>query len=255
MTEQSQHQIPATPVDEISPPPVPRAVTSLINKRAWTEPSVRVWWLASIAVLAVFAFYAGDRLWDRAIVGRLIREGTVVQATMVGNAVKAIHGQLFLPGDIIYMQFDWDGQERRDLGPIHRQMAVGEKVTIHVDRNDPGVWTDLTDTETLLATMFVGFLFLPAAPILFVVARFKQRALLAQWINGEAAAAVVHERKQTPIAPLSYAIRCSLRDQRDKRLFTVYIPQSTGKNLDQGSTIWVVTSYRQSRSVAAMWFE
>ncbi len=205
-------------------------------------------------VVIVFLFYVGDRLWDREIERRLIRDGVSIQAKMVGNGNKAIHGQTFVPGDIINVEFDWKGQDIRQPGPLHHPAAVGEVITIHVDPNDPAVWTDLSETEPLLASMFVGFLFLPVAPIVFFLAWLKQKTVRAQWENGEAMVAVVDERRQTPVAPLCYAIRCSFRDQRDKRLFTVYVPP-VGKLLEPGSEIWVIGSFRQARPVAAMWFE
>jgi hypothetical protein len=237
----------------MTPAAVPRALTPRIARRAWTEPSVRVWWLLALAVLLVFAFYVADRLWDREIERRLIRDGAVVHAKLMGNSAKAIHGQTFSPGDIIQVRFDWNGQEVQPSGPIHSTAAVDEMVTIHVDRDDPQVWTDLTQIEPMLTSLFVGLLFLPVAPIVFAVAWTKQRAIQKQWQNGQAVEAIVHDRKQTPVAPMSYAVRCSLHNQRDKRLFTVYVPQGIA-NLEDGSTIWVITDSKQTRPVAALWF-
>ncbi len=249
----------STPTPEFTvgaapPPPVPRVVTPHVSRRAWTEPSVRVWWLIALSIFIVFLVYVVDRLWEREIDRRLIRDGAVVQAKMMGTADKYITGQKFSPGDIVNVQFSYNGQDFNVPGPIHDTMAVGQMFPIHVDKESPAVWTDLNDTAPLLASMFVGFLFLPFAPLALAVAIIKQRALKSQWETGEPAAAIVQDRRQTPVAPLSYAIRCSLRDHRNKQLFTVYVP-SSGATLEPENVIWVINSNLQSRPVAAMWFE
>jgi hypothetical protein len=228
-------------------------LTAAVKQRAWIEPSVRLWWLLALGTVAVFLAFTGDRVWERQTESRLIHHGTMLQAVVLGNSAKNIHGQTFSPGDIVSVQFNFNGQETTATGPIHQSVAVSNQIQIHVDPNDSAIWTDLTQVTPLPALLFVGMMFLPMLPVVLALGWIRWRKIDQLWMKGEAVVAVVRERKQTPIAPLSYAIHCNLRNSKDKRIFTVYVP-STGLALEKGSLLWVLV-YGRSRPVAAMWFQ
>jgi hypothetical protein len=63
----------------------------------------------------------------------------------------------------------------------------------------------------------------------------------------------VSKRRQTPIAPRSYAVHCSLADRSDKRLFVVYVPAAAGR-FNKGDLLWILLARGGSRTAAAIWF-
>ena len=241
--------------DATHPPPnPPRPLTPAAARWAWTEPAVRLWWLMALAVLAMILGYAADRLWARHVENRLIADGVPVAAKVLNTPVHATPGQTADAGDPVAVSFPWQGQPTRASGSLTRSSLIGNTIPIHVDSADPTNWTDQTEPTPLDHALFVGLLLLPIAPALAAVAAVRRRSVLRTWRLGTAALAVVADRRQVPIAPLSYAVRCSLRDGGDRRLRTVYVP-SAGRTLTKGDALWLVVPPRRGRPLAAMWFE
>jgi hypothetical protein len=129
---------------------------------------------------------------------------------------------------------------------------TGDTITLHVDPKDPTRWTDRSEPTPLLASLIVGLIALPIVPLLAVFGILQQRGFQRTWQKGTAALAVVHERKQSPIAPMSYALRCSMQDLRTRELFTVYVPR-IGNGLEKGDVIWVITASKKGNALAALW--
>jgi hypothetical protein len=95
-------------------------------------------------------------------------------------------------------------------------------------------------------------LVLPLVPVVVVVGYMQARKLLNTWQSGSAVPAVIFDRKQSPIAPMSYAVRCSLANSRNKELFTVFVPRH-GYGLEKGDMIWVITPLKKGRPLAVLW--
>ncbi len=231
----------------------PRPLTPLAARRAWTEPTVRLWWLMALAVLLMILCYAADRLWARHVENRLIATGLPVQARVISTGLHATPGQTADVGDPAAVGIQWHGQPTRLQGSLTRPSFIGATIPIHVDPSDPTVWTDQAEATPLAHALFVGLLLLPIVPVLLGIAALKRRGVARAWQLGVARAAVVVARHQTPIAPLSYALRCRWRDG-ERRLFTVHVPRA-GRSLAKGDELWVIVPQGRGRPVAAMWFE
>ena len=243
------------PTDPNHPPPpvVPRPLTPLATWRAWTEPSVRLWWLLALAVIVAIGVYAADRLWARHAENQLISAGVAVRATVRGTPNHQTAGQTADADDEATVSFYWHGQPQAVSGTLTRSTTVGATIPIHVDPADPTRWTDQVEATPLLDALFVGLLLLPIVPVLAAVAAVRRRAVVRTWRLGRAAVAVVSDRRQVPIAPMSYAVRCSLREGPDRRIRTVYVPRA-GRTLVEGDELAVILPPRRGRPVAAMWF-
>jgi hypothetical protein len=238
-------------------------LTPLVRRRGWTEPSIRVWWLLAIVLLGLILIYALDNLWSWGTESHLIRQGTVVQATVVEANINAanplsIHGENVEPDAELRLKFDWHGKPVQVVGQLDgrtERIAIGQIVPIRVDPNNPSRWTYRAEPASLAQSLFIGLALLPILPLLIIVAAIKRKKLLRIWQQGEAVVGIVADRRQTPIAPRTYAIRCSLRDHRDKRLHTVYVPRG-GTTLNPGDPIWLlIPRQRGAKAVAAAWFE
>src|SRR2546423_15682013 len=92
------------------PPAAPRPMTPLARRRAWTEPTVRVWWLIALGILLLIAAYVADRAWAWRGRNKLITDGTPVTAKIVeanGQAGSPLEG---VPGSPVPTGFAWQGQ-------------------------------------------------------------------------------------------------------------------------------------------------
>jgi hypothetical protein len=72
------------------------------------------------------------------------------------------------------------------------------------------------------------------------------------WQSGSAMVGVVFDRKQSPIAPLAYAIRFSLQGGNDKKLYSVFVPK-VGYGLSRGDLIWVIMPGKRGLPLAGLW--
>ena len=76
---------------------------------------------------------------------------------------------------------------------------------------------------------------LPVIVACVLVAALIRRRLLRLWQREPARLAVVVDSRPTALAPLSRAVRCTLRDGHPRQAVTVFIPQSGG-NAPDGRT-------------------
>jgi hypothetical protein len=141
---------------------------------------------------------------------------------------------------------------RSSTGMMHTASAVGARVNLHYDPANPLVWTDQIAPPGWIETVFGVIFILPVALLFGLVAWWQTARIGKTWQTAPAYVAVVADRKQTPVAPLSWAVRCSLRDGNDRRLFVVHVPRGR-IDLSPGSEIWVLVPKR-GKAVATGWF-
>jgi hypothetical protein len=202
----------------------PRAITPLIKRRVWLEPSVRRWWLLGILILLMFGAYAGHCLWDRHMEGNLIRNGVTLTATIIQADYKVGHMPLS-PVDMVKLELPFPDQADTATGHLSSNNYLQGTVVVHVDPADHSHWTDRTTPTPLLDSLLLGLLGLPIIPVMLALGYRESRALLHTWKNGSVIPAVIFDRKHSPIAPMSCRLRCNLINSRQKLLFTVYVPQ------------------------------
>jgi hypothetical protein len=247
---------PVLPTQELppsaAPPNPPRPPTPMTRRLAWLEPRVRRWWLAAILVLIMFGGFAGDRLWARQVEYRLIHSGLTVQAKIVG-AENKINNQPVGAGDMVRLQLTLpDKTEEDQTGPLSQPAIVGNFITVHLDPADHSRWTDRSEATPLLDSLLIGLFALPLIPLLLWISYRQMLLLMRTWRNGSPAVAVVFDRRHSPIAPMSYTLRCSLQNHKRKDLFTVYVPR-IAYGLEKGDLIWVILPPKKGYIIAALW--
>lgn len=233
-------------------------MTPLASRRCWTEPTVRLWWLLGTLILGMILVYSADRLWSWTDENRLIEHGDLVSAKVVEANGLTISHQALPPNSPVKLEFDWHGQSQVVSGFLEDRatsdyIIVGNSVNIRVDPNDVNNWTFRSQITGIGETLFVTWILLPIPPLLLALAMQKRNRLRKLWHSSPALLAVVSARKQTPIAPRSSALQCSLQDRSDKRLFVVYVPAEAGR-LNKGDLLWVLIKRGQGRPAAASWF-
>jgi hypothetical protein len=241
MTQQQSNESGAG-VPALSPPP--RNVTPRARRRAWAEPRVRFWWLASAALLLVAGYFAitqGSRWAEQS---RLVRQGEHVTATIV--EVEGIARQGFrspTPADVV-VEFTLGEATHRVPGRIEPQEAEAvmtqQTLAVSVDRRDPSRWVARTVAPALGRELLAVWLLLPPGILLALGAWLAWRSVLATWRDGQPLAALVVDVGQSAVAPLSRAVRCTPRDGRDSRILTVYLPQRHAAGLQPGDPLWLI---------------
>ncbi len=206
----------------------------------------------ALLTLLMFGAFAGDRLYARQSEIELISHGAAVTATITYAENKQNH-QPFTSSDKCALTVNWPGNPET-LSDVYLTNGgtTGATIMLHVDKTDHTRWTDRSEATPLLDSLFVGLLALPVLPVLLLLGMREMLSLRKLWQNGSAALAIVSDRRQSPIAPQSYAVRCSLREARRRDLFTVYVPR-VGSGLQKGDVIWVITSAKKGQPLAALW--
>jgi hypothetical protein len=211
---------------------------------------VRFWWaVAAALVLGMGYLLVMETLdWSREV--RLVKEGAVVQA-VVYEAGQTVKNRPVPPTGNVDLTYTYEGKQYKVTGELAERPAgtlmSASTIPLRVDPGDPRVWTNRTVPPSLWGKMLGPLLLLPAALLAVVVAVVARGRVAKLWRTGEARQAVVVETKQTPLAPLSQAVRCAIVGG-DKRLITVYVPQRGGR-VKKGDVIWVVA--QGARAVAA----
>ena len=208
----------------------------------------------SILVLLMVSLFVADRLWERQKENELIKNGATVLAKIVAGENK-INNMPVGPTDAVRLVVHWpEGDEELPTSYLTGGGLVGGDVTLHVDRGDHTRWTDRAVPTPLLDSLFVGLLALPVVGLFIVIAVVHRRKLEQIWKTGRMTPAVIFDRKQSPIAPMSYAIRFSQQNHPDKQLFTAYVPRAA-TGLEKGDLIWVIFPIKKGKPLAALWMQ
>jgi hypothetical protein len=240
-----------------APPPAPRAITQRVSMRSWIDPRPRFWLIVAGFLLAIFVYFSIARVLEWRQEADLIRHGTLVTAT-VGVEGVSRSNYVIPAGTPVQLSFTVNGQAQQVSGLLEGQpglVATGKTVQIRIDPNDPTRWTDLSEPTPLIGDLIGPLLILPIVPIALVLAWLKRKKLLAAWTSGHAEAAVVDDRHQSALAPMSHVVSCSFRDLPDKRIILVYLPRAFAK-IQPGDVIWLLTSPKKGGpAIAAAWLE
>jgi len=235
--------------DEPAKPP--RALTAQARRAIFTEPRVRQWWMLAVAVLVLFAVYTVERVLVRNDEVKLIRDGMIVTARLA-SAENRNKDQMTTPTDQVHLMLNLPTGVEEVTGYLTKQSLVGHDVSVRVDPGDHTRWTDRTEATPLLESLLVGIMVSPLVPVLFIMAYLKLRNMQKVWQTGTAQIAVISDRRQSPIAPMSYSLRCSLQNGNDKKLFDVFVPKA-GKDLAEGGLIWVIVPVKKGSPLAGLW--
>jgi hypothetical protein len=199
----------------------------------------------------MFGAYAVDCLWARHVESQLIHNGTTLVAKIVA-AENKVGTMPLSPVDLVKLEIPFPDQSENAMGHLSGKNYLGGTVVVHVDPADHSRWTDRATPTPLLDSLLLGLLGLPVIPVMLALAYREARGMLQTWKNGSAVAAAIFDRKHSPIAPMSYRLRCNLINHRQKVLFTVYVPQARA-GLEKGDQIWVIAPQKKGRYLAALW--
>ncbi len=240
------------------PAPPPRELTRRAKSRAWNEPVIRFWWLASLVLLLFSIYFAIQQTLVWLEERQLIREGDRVTAIVRAAGRETITGKRVAPSNPAKLRFTYKEKEREVTGLLAGRkdyIVLGDPVELRIDPDHPEVWTARTEPGNLAQQLLGALLILPAAVIALTVSVWLRRRVLNIWRNGSPRAALVVDSRQTALAPLSRAVRCAYRDPGEKRLITVYVPVRAA-SLERGDPLWLVArDDRPLRALPAMLYE
>ena len=223
------------------PAPPPRPLTSTANRRSWTDPLVRFWILATAVLLGIGGWFVTQQFMASRSEQWLISHGASVNAVLIEANGDSRTGKQSPPGTPCTLKFDWQGQTINAYGILSSNEYVtnGQSTVLHVDPNDPTVWTDRRYPEPLGQRVIAGAVVIPAALIALAAALMLRRRLLAIWRDAEAALFSVIDTRHTALAPLSHTVRCVSAIGRDPTIVTVYLPNRFPRP-QPGEVLWLI---------------
>lgn len=209
------------------------------------EPRVRLWWLAALCVAVIAAILAIQTAIHVSNAGSLIRAGQQVQARLdkVDNVAREGFRVAASEQPKVEMTVTLpDGQTRQISGVLRHQKGLlepGKTVMLRIDRADPSRWSDAMSPPPLMPELLPHMGLGVLAVVLAVVAILARRGVLSVWRNGELHPGLVVETAQSGLAPLSRVVRFTLRDTRDRRVYSASVPLRL--NPQPGQAFWIVS--------------
>jgi Protein of unknown function (DUF3592) len=244
-----------------APPSPPRPITRVVARRTWAEPVVRFWIVATLVLVAIAAWFLAEQIVSFRSEKQLIATGTVVQATVIDADGDSRVDRQFPVHTPCELKFDWGKDQTINVSgtlasiPSNGYFHNGEKILLHVDPDDPTVWTDALEAEPVALRLITGIVIILAALITAAAALIARRGLLRLWRDGEAALYSVVETRHSALAPLSHTVRCVSSIGRDRTVVTVYLPTRFPRP-QAGDVLWLIRRSGKSKSaVAARAFE
>jgi hypothetical protein len=233
-------------------------MTPAARRRSWTEPMVRFWLLATVALVGIGGWFVTAQIIDYRDERDLIQNGAAVTATVLD--VNGDSHAKFLPASIYSceMEFTWQGQQITVDGvptSLTGYVTHGETVQLHIDPNRPTEWTDKTAPDPIAQRLIVGGVILPVVIAAGLAAWWMRRRVVRLWTHVEASAYSVVYVGTSALAPLSHTVRCVTVTGRDDTLLTVYLPARFPRP-KTGDVLWLLHPPGKSRScIAAAAFE
>jgi hypothetical protein len=224
-----------------APPPVPRAITPLVAKRSWFEPRVRVWWIIAVIISSFFGSLIVEEVRSWMLERRIVAEGTLVKAKVTRAGDYVISTQTAYPDAEVALEFEYEKTTYDVTGRLAgRKEGIRPQsfVDIRIDPADPNKWTYRTDPPALGQKLLAPLMVLPVAGALLAVAAIKRNRLLKTWTTAPAKLAVVVSMKHTALAPAANTVQCAIPEDRDKKLYTVFLPPNV--KLRKGAILWLL---------------
>ena len=233
----------------------PRDITPAVRKRAWADPPVRFWWLTGGTLLIIALGLAVGNYVEWAKLNRAISPGVKVKSRIIAVEGDKRVGRTVTATSPMGMIYHHGGKEWYAVGVLsglQQQVRVGDDIEIYIDPADPENWTVRTEVPPLPQAMIGPFLVLPVALLCGLIALVGRSKTLKTYQHGALAEATVATNKQTPLAPRSRAIRCSLTT--GSRMMEVFVPRPAAQ-LNEGDSVQVILPPGRGRPLAAAWFE
>lgn len=237
----NESAIPSAEAGEQLVPPaslnrVPRELTPRARRRSWSELSVRMWVVLSVAVALITVGFTISKYLAGRYERWLITQGTPVEAKLMKIENASDPNKTYNRTDRLraHLEFSFNGQQYREIPgwlaqlpdePPPAPISPGQIITVRLDPENPLVWTDKSQPRSWPAQFTIVWLLLvPLLAILVLVALLRRTQVLGIWRKGELSPAVVVELKQTAVAPFSRIVRFTLADGSDRRVFATLHP-------------------------------
>jgi hypothetical protein len=250
--------LPAAGVNAPPPPPAPpRPITAAANRRGWTDPVIRFWLLATVALIGIGGWFLTEQVIASRNEAWLIANGTAVTAQVIAADGDPRPGKKSPPGVTCSLKFDWKDQTINIDGILSSNdyITTGQSVQLRVDPNDTASWTDRTVPEPLARRLIAGAVVIPAVLITLIAALMLRRRLLGVWRNAEATLYSVVETRYSALAPLSHTVCCVLATGRDPTVIVVHLPARFPRP-QPGEVLWLIRPPGKSKTaIAARAFE
>ncbi|HZL37480.1 MAG TPA: DUF3592 domain-containing protein [Tepidisphaeraceae bacterium] len=230
-----------------------------MRRRILAEPRVRFWWLAGCVLGAMGVALVIGGLRTRAHEAWLIDDGVLLNSNVYFANGESVKNRPQPPDSSVQIRFTWHGNpygpQARFLPGRHEPIVTGSTLPVHVNPENPEDWTWLAEPMPLFTHVLSGAITLPIAVLALAVAWLVYWRTLRVWREGEARQALVVDGRTTALAPFSRALRVTLADEADPRIFTVYVPRRLS-SLSPGDTIWIIRHDQiRGSTLAAAWFE
>jgi hypothetical protein len=240
-----------------APPLPPRPLTPAASRRGWTDPVIRFWLLATLALIGIGGWFVTGQVIASRNEAWLIANGTPVTATVIAVDGDARVGKKSPPGSPVTLRYDWKDETVNLEGALSSNdfITTGQTVQLRIDPNDTAAWTDRTAPEPLARRLIAGAVIIPAVLITLFAALILRRRLLGIWQNDEAALFSVVETRYSALAPLSHTVCCVLASGRDPTVTVVYLPARVPRP-QRGDLLWLIRRHGKSKTaIAARAFE
>lgn len=234
-------------------------MTARVRWAAWNEPRVRAWWLTGLILGVIGLKFVVAGIHERGHEIWLIEYGKRTAATIEWAGNEHLKNRPEPPDSVVQLRFQWDGKAYepppRTLEGRKDFITTGSTLPIRVNPNDPDDFTWLGAPLPLLTHVIGGIITLPMALMAFLWSVAKYAGTRRAWRNGPAIEALVVDTRTAAIAPLCTAVRVTPDDNRDKRIYAVFIPRRHS-GLAGGDVILILRpSPRSKTAIAAAWFE
>jgi hypothetical protein len=239
-------------------PAPPRPLTPQVRRRATTEPRVLGWWLMTLGISIVIAYFVVRQIGAWRAENRLLTEGVPVEATVLSGFGTGKSPGLQAPADSLFqMKYDHDGATYNVEGHLlgrKQAVVIGSIVPLHVDPTNPRVWTGRTEPSPLAPALAAVWALVPLALLSLTGGLWRRRQLIRLYRDGRAGVARVVEARQAAIAPGAQLVRCTLLDGGDdRRVNSAYLPRRFGA-LQPGDEVAVIHQ-PNGNLLAAGWFD
>ena len=222
---------------------------------------MRFWWLASLALLFISAWFVVDQVHSFLQERKLINKGVPVTAKLLSVGGVTRTGTRYPRDTPCDLQFTWRGQTiivsditLSETGNTN-YIQPGQTIALRVDPNDPVQWTDRTQAEPMGRRLIAGVIIIPAMLATMMTALLLRLRVLRTWRHAAAQEHAVLESHSSALAPWSHAVDCAMVHGPDARVVMVYLPGRLPRP-PKGQVIWLLHPHgKPNASIAVAAYE
>lgn len=255
----------ASPAVNTVPLP-PRPYSAAIRRRAWTEPTVRFWWMLGLTLLLMAPLVGAGpvRRWHKL---STLSEQPPTSVKIVRTDRDTVNGRPVLPGSPVQIQIVaspgtllWGSLDGWANGPLPR---IGDVIEVRRDPENATSWAVVHKVPSLFTALLTGLIIVAVAMVPLIIALVLRRRVVSVWTIGEIREAAVLEHQETSLAPAAYALRCAWvqndvtqkAGETDRAVFRLFVPKRALARIEkQGRMVRVLSAGPDGKRIALDWF-